>query len=146
MANLGAVKMAQVELAGWPDIRPDAIKADALSIEQELFEQALTYDAKNRTAYHRLGLIAIKERDFDTAELYLSRAYDLDKKHRGIVKALGFVYVWQNKLDEAIPLLLTIPEATYELEIYSNWWRDQDRPDLSQLALKAVTEIIRESP
>lgn len=146
LANLGAVKMARVELAGWPVNRSDAVEANALSAEQKLFEQALTYDPKNRTAYHRLGLIALKEWDFDTAEVYLTQAYDLDKTHRGIVKTLGFTYVWQNRLDKAISLLQTIPEATYELEIYSSWWQSQGRLDLSQLALEAANELTRVYP
>ena len=64
-ANIGAVQMAKVELAGFPtnqwtepSILPSLEQTDAL------FHAAVRADPWNRTENHRLGLIALLRRDF----------------------------------------------------------------------------------
>jgi len=134
-ANIGAVRMARVELAGFPmgGWAGSEIAAEMGSVETS-FLSALEADPFNRTANHRLGLIAMLRRDFQSARGYLETAHAQSLNHRGIIKALGFCYVWLGKLDKAQPLLMVIPEAKNELDVYVWWWGEQGQPELSVYA------------
>ena len=139
-SNLGAVEMSRIELMNWPinkwndnpDVSP-LIKAE------NLFYTTLIYNPNQRTARHRLGLVAMQERDFIRAQYELERAYEIDPEHRGIRKALGYTYVWMGNLNDAAMMLIGVHEAESEMEIYSWWWRDRERQDLSAQA----TEMAR---
>jgi tetratricopeptide (TPR) repeat protein len=100
------------------------------------FQRALEYDADNQTANHRLGLLAATARNFELAAGYLQKAYDVNPSHRGIIKNLGYSYVWLGQADEAQPLLARIPETKYELDVYVWWWGNQKRDDLAAYALQ----------
>ncbi len=134
-SNLGAVEMSRIELMNWPinkwndnpDVAP-LIKAE------NLFYTTLINNPNQRTARHRLGLVAMQERDFMRAQYELERAYDIDPEHRGIRKALGYTYVWMGNLNDAAMMLIGVHEAESEMEIYSWWWRDRERQDLSAQA------------
>ncbi len=134
-SNLGAVEMSRIELMNWPinkwndnpDVAP-LIKAE------NLFYTTLINNPNQRTARHRLGLVAMQERDFIRAQYELERAYDIDPEHRGIRKALGYTYVWMGNLNDAAMMLIGVHEAESEMEIYSWWWRDRERQDLSAQA------------
>lgn len=134
-ANLGAVQMAKVELvdfpdAGWagPDIVPYLQPADASLLS------SLKSDSKNLTANHRLGLIFMLNRDFQSAVTYLEVAHQKAPGHRGVTKSLGYCYVWLGEFDQARLLLADIPEAKEELDTYVWWWKNQGRDDLSERA------------
>ena len=139
-SNLGAVEMSRIELMNWPinkwndnpDVAP-LIKAE------NLFYTTLIYNPNQRTARHRLGLVAMQERDFIRAQYELERAHDIDPEHRGIRKALGYTNVWMGNLNDAAMMLIGVHEAESEMEIYSWWWRDRERQDLSAQA----TEMAR---
>jgi len=74
LANLGAVKMAQVELAEWPTNKwDDGSNVGALRLAEDLFKRSLAA-GDNRTAHHRLGLTAMLRRDFEQAVTYLEVA------------------------------------------------------------------------
>ena len=131
-ANLAVLQMAQVELAGFPTgkwteptILPDLEPAEAS------LRSALQFDPTNRTANHRLGLIAMLRRDFHSAVEYLEIARNQTPEHRGIIKSLGYCYVWLGDIDRAQMFLTEIPEAAHELDVYDWWWRQQGRDDLS---------------
>lgn len=131
-ANLGALRAAQWELRYFPaedlnDLQDIVIPK---KITQEL-EQTTRLDPTNRTAHHRLGLVYMGTRDFSSAQEELGIAYRLDPGHRGVRKAYGYALVWAGELEEALPLLMDIPEAEYELDAYQYWWRAQDRRDLA---------------
>jgi tetratricopeptide (TPR) repeat protein len=134
-AMQGATEMAKVELTDWPlnewNSAPDLV---GLSAAAEQFERALVIDPTNRTANHRLGLIAMQRQEFETAVSYLEAAYEKDPDHYGIVKSLGFSYVWQGNYEAASQLFVEIPEAQYELENYGYWWDVNGRSDLSDHA------------
>ncbi len=139
-ANLGAIQMAKTELAGWPLNRwDDGSNAAALKPAASLFQQALSYDPENQTAQHRLGLIAMKLREYETAVIHLVVAYNLDGKHHGILKSLAYSYVWSGDLENALELAVDIPEARDEMDVYSWWWGIQGRPDLVQNASQMVS-------
>ena len=135
-ANLGAVEMSRQELNNWPLNKwNSSTDVNHLQPAQNLFNQALTYNPNQRTALHRLGLIAMQKRDFETAQVELVQANIIDPEHRGIRKSLGYAYVWGGELDEPKYLLRDIREAENEMGVYSWWWGEQDRGDLAQRAM-----------
>jgi len=142
-SNLGAVQLAQAELDGFPDkgwvgdeILPKLGKADAS------LHSSLQLDPDNRTANHRLGLVYMFQRDFESASIHLKRAYDQVPDHRGIIKSLGYCYLWLGEFDKAWFLLAQISEAPEELDVYTWWWATQGRPDLSEKASFMLSELI----
>ncbi len=138
-ANLGAVRMARIELQDWPTNEWDNGRYLAdLAPAMALFETALLYDPLNRTAHHRLGLVAMQEQSYEAASFHLEVAYGLAASHRGIVKCLGFSYAWQGKLTESAVLLSQIKEARQEMNNYTRWWRRNGRADLAAQAEKMV--------
>jgi thioredoxin-like negative regulator of GroEL len=72
--------------------------------------------------------------DFPAACKYLESARAQEPNHRGIIKSLGYCYVWSGNSEEAQALLAKIPEAKNELDSYVWWWSAQGRPDLSEKA------------
>jgi tetratricopeptide (TPR) repeat protein len=146
-ANLGSIHMAQVDLADFPSNKWDEGQNLAkLGEAKNLFLNAIKFNPQNRTANHRLGLIAIMEKDFQTGVTYLESAYQSDTKHRGILKALGYCYVWAGQIDQSINFLKAIPEATQELGTYSWWWRTQGRNDLAEQAETAANLLKSSTP
>lgn len=141
-ADLGAVQMARVELADFPagKWRGTEIVPQFASAEASLLS-ALQLDPANQTANHRLGLISISRRDFQTASKYLEMAYSKAPEHRGIVKSLGYCYVWLGEMDKAQALLKRVPEAEEELNAYVWWWGVQGRADLSVKAARQVSQL-----
>lgn len=139
-AEQGAVVMARVELQGWPTGRwDDGRNATALAPPVALFERALAHDPANRTAHHRLGLIAMLQREYETAASHLQHAYTQAPDHRGIAKSLGYSYVWLGEYEAAALLLAQVPEAAYELSNYRYWWRENGRDDLARRAEEMET-------
>ena len=141
-SNLGSVQMSQAELRDFPTdqwadmgILPELETADAS------LRSALQFDINNKTANYRLGMIAMLRRDFDTAAHYLEVAYKQMPNHRGIIKTLGYCYVWLGEEDNAQLLLTKIPEAKNELSIYNWWWGVQGRSDLSEKAAIMVSKL-----
>jgi hypothetical protein len=131
-ANWGAVLMARYDLASFPsDQWDDGQQVSKLATAETLFQQALQIQPRSRTSLHRLGLIAMLQRDFPKSVAYLETAHRLDPTHRGIIKALGDSYTWAGQLDAAAQLLVKIPEAQHEMRIYAGWWGNQNRSDLS---------------
>jgi len=142
-SNLGAISMAQSELVNWPTGRwngnPD------LSVYQsarERFLYAVKIAPHNRTAHHRLGLIALQGRQYPEARDQLNEAYRIDSDHRGIQKSAGYANVWTGSFDQAAELLVEIPEAIYELNEYNIWWKRQGRIDLASQATQ-MEEILK---
>jgi tetratricopeptide (TPR) repeat protein len=133
-ANLGAARMARVELAGWHDEAINEFGAQGLDPAAAWFHQALGWNPGNRTAHHRLGLIALRQRDFQTAAAHLQAAHRSDVEHRGVRKVLGYTYVWLGQLDRARTLLASIPEAETDMGVYAWWWGTQGRDDLASQA------------
>lgn len=141
-SNIGAVQMAKVELAGFPTgawAGPDlAVKLDSA---EESLRASLEADSANRTANHRLGLLAMLRRDFPSAVAFLEVARLQAPRHRGIVKSLGYSYVWNGDLDNARPFLAALPESNNELDSYIWYWASQGLPELSSYAREMKTMI-----
>lgn len=138
-ANLGAVFMAQSELQDWPSNKwNDGEFIHGIEIAEERFVKSIALDENQRTAWHRLGLIAMHTQNYNEAELYLEKAYNIDPEHRGIRKSLGYTYVWVGNYKGAAEVLEDISEAKSELETYSWWWREHDREDLARRAEEMI--------
>lgn len=142
-ANLGAVQLAKVELAGFPnngwagyDITARLNAADAS------LRSALRFDPANRTANQRLGIISMYRRNFDAAVKYLETARVQTPAHRGIIKLLAYSYIWKGDIEKAREFLSQIPEAREELDVYVWWWKAQGRSDLSENAKLALAVLI----
>ena len=136
-ADLGAVQMSQVELKHFPTnewatsaVVPELTMADAS------LRSALRYDPNNQTANYRLGLISMLRQDFKSAAVYLEKAHESSPSHRGIIKNLGYCYVWLGEMDKAKALLEQIPESQQELDVYSWWWGVHGREDLAIYAFE----------
>ncbi len=142
-ANLGAIKMAQLDLADWTfDEYINPQDTDQYGEAEKNFEWALRVDSKNQTANYRLGLLAYRDANYQMCGPYLEKAYLADPGNRGIVKRLGYNYVWLGNIDEAEKYLAEIPEAATELEYLAWWWRTQNRNDLSDYANQMVKRLI----
>jgi len=141
-ANLGAVQMSQVELRDFPtDQWGTSEIVPRLEIADATLHSALQYDPHNQTANYRLGLISILRQDFKTAAANLETAYQEAPNHRGIIKSLGYSYVWLGEMDKAQTLLDQIPEAQHEMKVYIWWWETQGRPDLSERASLMISHL-----
>jgi tetratricopeptide (TPR) repeat protein len=127
--------MTRAELRSWParDWEHD-IDEVQLAEAEVMFHRALQYDPQNHTAHHRLGLVALRDYNFQHAIEHLEQSYQAVRDHRGIQKNLGYAYVWAGQIVKAKPLLSTIEEAREEMRIYGGWWRSQGRDDLSENA------------
>ncbi len=146
-ANLGAVYMARVELRGFPQEGWDETnRLPELKSARRLLEGALERDANNITALYRLGSIAMEQGDFTSARTLLEGAYTFDAGHRGVRKRLGYVYAWNGDLEQAAQMLVSIPEAGQELEVYAWWWQTQGREDLSTFARQTLNILTSASP
>jgi hypothetical protein len=141
-ANLGAVQMSQVELKDFPTSQWATSEiVPRLEVAGTTLQFAVKYEPHNQTANYRLGLISMLRQDFITAAANLETAYQEAPNHRGIIKSLGYCYVWLGDLDKAQKLLDQIPEAHHEMEVYIWWWETQGRLDLSENASMMVSQF-----
>lgn len=138
-ANLGAVKMAKMELAGFPlNSWDDGLSGSDFNSERNLFQAVLATDPDQRTSNHCLGRIALQAGEYQAAVTYLKTAHDVDPNHMGIRKRLGYAYVWTGDFTQAYPLLAGYPEAINELDSYYYWWQNHGEPSLSVNASQMV--------
>jgi len=136
-ANLGALSMAQYELTDWP-INEWNKNVDISRLEpaSERLQRAVNITPNNRTAHHRLGLIALQGGQYDEAQDQLGEAYRIDNNHRGIQKAYGYASAWAGNYDQAAQILAEIPEAEFELSEYVIWWEHLGQIDLAIQAIQ----------
>lgn len=141
-ANLGAVQLARVELADFPEAGWHGLRiVPKVQGAASALQVALRFDPTNLTANYRLGLIDMLRRDFESASKHLENAYIAAPNHRGIKKSLGYSYLWMGDLQKAQQILAEIPEASNELDAYYWWWINQDRADLANHAYSLLREL-----
>lgn len=141
-ANLGAVRMARVDLANWPEGGWVEGRGAALRPAEQAFTEALNWDPAQRTAHHRLGLIALDRRDFSAAAAHLELAMRASPEHRGVRKVLAYAYLWSGRPESARELLQDLPEARGELANYAGWWRARGRQDLAAAAAEMARALV----
>ncbi len=140
-SNIGALQMARTQLINYPTnewvtLVDPAPYQDA----SDRFRTALQANSRNRTAWYRLGMLAMLNQDFRTAATNLEQALELDPDHRGIRKSLGYSYLWSGDPARAAAYLVPLPETVSELDAYAWWWSNQGRPDLAETAASASAE------
>jgi hypothetical protein len=141
-ANLGALQMSQAELKNFPTNQWETSDmVPRLETAEVTLRAALHYDPRNPTANYRLGLISMLRRDYKSAAANLEAAYQETPNHRGIIKNLGYSYVWLGDMNRAQKFLDQIPEAQSEMKVYIWWWDTQGRPDLSENAARMVSRL-----
>jgi tetratricopeptide (TPR) repeat protein len=134
--------MSQAELEKFPTNQwATSEMGSGLEQAQSTLQTSLKYDRGNETANYRLGLISMLRRDYASAAAYLETALQAAPNHRGIIKNLGYVYVWLGELDKAQALLGRIPETQDEMKVYIWWWGTQGRPDFSENASMMVSRL-----
>jgi hypothetical protein len=89
-----------------------------------------------------MGLISMTARDFAAATGYLQTAYAQDMENRGIIKNLGYSFLWNGDLEKAESFLSRIPEAQHELDAYIWWWNDRQRPELADRASQMSASLV----
>jgi len=142
VANVAAVRLAQVELSGWDG--EGWTESHDQQIEDEIlggFKAALRLDPTQVTALYRIGHIALSRMEFEQAFIYLSDAESLNPSHRGITKQLGYALLWAGRVEQGVAYLQRFPEAQEELTTYSWWWGTRDRDDLAQFAEQAKVTL-----
>ncbi len=144
--NLGALAMARIELAGWPrngwdEEAVSLAMAARLAPSGDLLREARRLNPNQRTANHRLGLIALMRRDFDGAVGFLERAHAVDPDHPGIRKNLGLSYLWAGRLDDSQPFLVPVPQIVGEMDAYAWYWPQQGRDDLGHYAAEMAARL-----
>lgn len=141
-ANLGAISMSKQDLAGWPlDQWNSNTDTSGYEPAMEDFLRSVKIHPKQRTAWHRMGLVSLQSRDFVQAVYHFENALLIDPMHRGIRKNLGYAYTWNDDEEEAFSLLKTIPESAGEMDVYSRWWREQHQPELAKKAKAMAIEL-----
>lgn len=141
-ANLGALSMGRVELANYPEEIIVDPKQPLFQQSQQLLTKSLSFDPENFTALYRLGIINFYQDDFPKTIAYMEQAWQQSQSHRIVRKYMGYAYAWQGEYDEAANQLSTIPEALYEMELYTWWWGTQGRDDLSSRSAY-VADLLR---
>lgn len=146
LSNIGAVYQSKIELANFPTgAWENPNLAVQLQSVEPIYRESLWYNPKSRTAYHRLGLIAMYRGDYQNALDYLNQAHLLDPSHRGIYKNLGYAYLWTGDLQRAFTYLKNIPEATRELEAYLTRWTIEEKPELANYT-QQILKIFQAAP
>jgi tetratricopeptide (TPR) repeat protein len=138
-ANLGAVQMARTELISWPT-RKWAEDTDVSTLQpaKQWFDRSLELDPDNETSHYRLGLISMRAQDFQNSQGHLETAHASDLDHPGLLKSLGYSYLWSGKLSSGAQLLKGIPEADHELLVYIGWWENHGKMELSKRAISGT--------
>jgi O-antigen ligase len=131
-SNLAALEQSRSDLVQGIVFDINTFPTDT-RVEQSLL-LALELNPSNRTAFHRMGMLALRHGEYERGAKYLEEASALDPEHPGIAKALGYAYTWLGEIDRAYCIFIHFPETGYELSLYSDWWLTQDREDLAEYA------------
>jgi len=143
-SNLAALEQSRSDLAQGSVFDINTFPTDT-RVEQSLL-LALELNPSNRTAYHRMGMLALRHGEFERGAMYLEAASTLDPEHPGIAKALGYAYTWLGEIDRAYDIFTHFPETGYELSLYADWWLTQDRHDLAENAAAVEMMLNKSKP
>jgi Tfp pilus assembly protein PilF len=132
-ANLGCVLQARADLlASLEDEQRAALRQEAA----HHYRRAIQIAPHDRTAQQRLGRMLVDENRFHEAVEHLEVAWQADPGNTTTHKALGLAYVWVGELERAKPLLQSVPDIVYELNIWGGWRGTQQQPEQSMDAYR----------
>jgi O-antigen ligase len=118
-ANLGSVAQAKLELKDYafPDRLVDDVRrtGDLSAVERSL-QQALLYDAGNRSARQRLALIALGRREHEQALAYIEPAYQSTPDDAVTRQLLCEAYLGLGRTDDAFLACTGVSGAAIRLE------------------------------
>lgn len=140
--NRNAIANAQVDLLNYPSGEWDRRSAETWQPMATAWQLTLASDPDNRTAHHRLGLIALQAHRFSDAVTHLEQGVAQTPQHRGIQKNLGYAYAWQGRSVEGLPYLRAAGVNSAELFAYGHWWKEHQREDLTLTAFQLSQEIL----
>ena len=143
-ANMGAIYQAQADLSS--KIETDAREV-IMARSVAYFERALDWNLMQVVANRRLGIMALEQQDFETAIIYLERAYSQEPGNQGTLKALGYAYLWTGQLDQSQELFRQVDfqsRLVGELRYWARWWETQNRQDLLINAAEMVQRLVSE--
>ncbi len=136
--NRGAVQEIQADLA--PNLT-EGEREGLRTAAADHYQAALRAWPEQTMAHRRLGLLALEAGEFEAAVVHLERAWRGDPTHPANRKGLGYAYLWAGRLDEAEPLLRTVPQVRQELETWA-WWRaKQGQPRLADYARQMADRL-----
>jgi thioredoxin-like negative regulator of GroEL len=79
--------------------------------------------------------------DYERAAQYLETAARADPAHRGVLKSLGYSYLWAGQVEKAASWLAQLPETEVEVRNYVQWWYLLRRPELIAYAQEYLAVI-----
>jgi Tfp pilus assembly protein PilF len=132
-ANLGCVLQARADLlASLEDEQRASLRRQA----EDHYRRAIQIAPHDRTAQQRLGRMLVDENRFHEAVEHLEVAWQADPDNTTTHKALGLAYVWVGELERAEPLLQSVPDIVYELNIWGGWRATQQQTEQSMDAYR----------
>jgi O-antigen ligase len=139
--NWGAVYQTQAELSPrLTELEREVATARAVSN----FERALSLDPSHAGANRRLGLLALDQRDYASAIVFLRQAYAEEPHNQATLKTLGYAYLWAGQTDLALKLFQQVEIQSLlvaELEYWQWWYGEQDQEQLSVYAEEMVRRL-----
>ena len=136
--NRTAIEQARIDLVDYPSGRWDDRSAETWTPVATKWQATA---ANDRTANHRMGLIALQAHQFDDAVTYLSAALAQAPQHRGLQKNLGYAHSWSGDPQTGLAYLSNAGVGSAELFAYGNWWLEHDRDDLAQTAVELSRQL-----
>ncbi|MFN8455389.1 MAG: O-antigen ligase family protein [Anaerolineae bacterium] len=139
--NLGALHQTQAELS--PNLN-DSARTQEIQLAIADFTYALKLNPEQPAAHRRLGLIAFRQEDYNTAIVYLEKAYQQEPDNQVTLKALGYAYMWTGRLTTAENLLRHLDNQAglvHELDDWSGWLKSQGQTVLSTYAAKMAQQL-----
>jgi Tfp pilus assembly protein PilF len=130
----------------WNNLGIEAEKQGKIELAKKAYEQATILDPTNPVAFHNLGVVFLRENNFESAESYFKTAIEKDKKFFYSYLLLAKLY-WDNKqLDKAKEVLkkyLTIGERADVYFVLSQLYKEEKKLDES---IKYLSEALRLDP
>lgn len=139
--NVGAIYQTRADLS--PNL-DDTAREELITRSAAYYERALDLNPLQPGANRRLGIMALKRQDFETATVYLERAYSQEPKDQATLKALGYAYLWTGRPGQAHQLFRRVEfqsQLVGELKYWDRWWGTQGRLDLSTYAGKMARRL-----
>lgn len=130
----------------WNNLGIEAEKQGKVELAKKAYEQATLLDSTNPVAFHNLGVVFLRENNFERAEFYFKTAIEKDKKFFYSYLLLAKLY-WDNKqLDKAKEILkkyLTVGERADIYFVLSQLYKEENNIEEST---KYLSEALRLDP